>query len=262
MKSLATTSFIINILLSILAVILIVFTIILSASMEYSVLLMIFGILFFIIFVISNKLLKTTYRCSLIVNRKSNLWCQKLTLEEHELIEDAKELIKSVDPSIIISNFNVYKVIFSKQSWFHYDERTQELCVFIPFKRFLRFGKDLCFISIVHEALHSQNLKNNLMIFNLDFLEGLNQLLTIWLIENYSKKYTIPDRICIFSLKLKKNVYLNISSPYSIYRKNVNMVKNILQESEIDLKDLFINYIDIQPTFFKDFVPSEHFKKQ
>ena len=31
--------------------------------------------------------------------------------------------------------------------------------------------------------------KNNIRVFNRAFLEGLNQLLTIWLIENYSEKY-------------------------------------------------------------------------
>ena len=41
---------------------------------------------------------------------------------------------------------------------------------------------------MVHEILHSQNLKRNKEIFENDFLEGLNEFLTIWLIENYTKR--------------------------------------------------------------------------
>lgn len=254
MKSLIKIGFVANILLSITAILLIVCAFIVN-SVPF-IILGVFGIF------ISIILLKDSYRYLLIKCLKPNCWSTKLTDEEQEILEDAKKLIKSVDKNIIIADFNVYKVKFIKNGWFNYDESTQELGIFIPFKRFLRYGKDFCFLAVVHEVLHSQNLKNNLEIFNFRFLEGLNQLLTVWLIENYSEKYKIPDSIHFLSLRLKIGVYFHIDTPYSVYLKNVNMVQDILEKSEIDLKELFLNYIDIQPEFFKSFIPSEHFKKQ
>ena len=202
----------------------------------------------------SIRIFKLTYPGFLIKNRKSNRWCKAPSTEELEIIEDAKELIKSVDNNIAISKFNVYKIRFCMHGWFYYDKNTQELNIFIPFKFYFWFGgKDLCFLAVLHEVLHSQNLKNNIMVFNIDFLEGLNQLLTLWLIENYSEKYNIPT-----SLELTKHLYSNIS----IYEKEVNMVKDILEKSNIDLKEIFLKYINFQPEFFKNFVPSKYFKKQ
>jgi len=254
MKSLIKLRFVINILLLITAIL-----IILYAFIENCVPFIIFGILSL---VISTILLKYSYRYLLIKCINPNCWSKKLTAEEQEIIEDAKNLIRSVDKNIIIADFNVYKVKFIKNGWFYYNEDTKELCIFIPFKKFLRYGKNFCFMAVVHEVLHSQNLKNNLDIFNSRFREGLNQLLTIWLIANYSKKYEIPDSIHFLSLRLKNDVYFYVDTQYSVYRKNVNMVQDVLNKTEIDLKQIFINYIDIQPEFFKCFIPSEHLKKQ
>ena len=44
--------------------------------------------------------------------------------------------------------------------------------------------------------------------------------------------------------------------------EEVKMVKDILQKSSVDLKEIFLKYINFQPEFFKDFVPSNYFKKQ
>lgn len=209
-------------------------------------------------------LFKFTYPKFLIENRHSKRWCKTLSAEELEIVEDAKELIKKVDNNIVISEFNVYKVRFLMYAWFFYDEATQELNIFIPFKFFLRFGgKNLCFLAVLHEILHSQNLKNNIMVFNIKFLEGLNQLLTIWLIENFSEKYSIPKNKEI-SVRLIKELYVNItinSLGNSVYIKEVKMVKDILQKSTIDLKEIFLKYINFQPEFFKNFVPSKYFEK-
>lgn len=206
--------------------------------------------------IVGITLFKFAYPEFLVENRKSKRWCKTLSAEELEIVEDAKELIKSVDRNIVISEFNVYKVRFLMHGWFYYDKATQELNIFIPFKFLLRFGgKNLCFSAVLHEILHSQNLKNNIMVFNMKFLEGLNQLLTIWLIENFSEKYSIPKNKK-FPVRLIKKLYV------TIYPKEVKMVKDILQKSTIDLKEIFLKYINFQPEFFKKFVPSKYFEKQ
>lgn len=223
------------------------------------VLFVMFGVIYLLVGVIS---LKSTYPGFITTNRKQNWRYKQLTAEELEMVEDAKKLIECVDENIVISSFNVYKVKFLLHGWFYYDEDTQELSIFLPFKRFMKFGKDFCFLTVVHEILHSQNLKRNLRIFDNKFLEGLNQLLTIWLIENYSEKYKIPKTICIATLKLGKGRKLKVNVEYKIYDKEISMVKDILDKSDIDLREIFINYIDSKPEFFKSFVPLKYFTKQ
>lgn len=187
---------------------------------------------------------------------------QNLTDEEMELIEDAKKLIKKVDESIIISKFNVYKVKFLKDGMFNYDEENKELDIYIPFRRFLKYSKDLCFLAVVHEILHSQNLKDNQDIFCCKFNEGLNQFFTEWLINNYSEKYKIPDRIRLIRIRVKKDAYISVYANYKIYEKEVKIVKDILEQSKMDIKEVFLKYIDINPEFFKEFVPAKYFSKQ
>ena len=215
--------------------------------------------------IVGSILFKYTYSQFLFENRKSERWCKVLSDEELEIVEDAKNLIKMVDNKIEISEFNIYKVRFIFHGWFLYDKSTKELNIFIPFKLLLKCGgKNLCFLAVLHEILHSQNLKDNLLIFNIEFLEGLNQLLTIWLINNYSKKYKIPEDKS-FSIRLIKNFYLNVTIlqwANMIYPKEVDIVKEILHKSNMDYKQVFLKYIDIQPEFFKSFVPLKYFKKQ
>lgn len=254
-KIIATISLIYSILLLVMAI-----SIIIIGFSKGNVLLSI--IIGFLYFITGTIFFRYTYPIFLIENRKSKRLFQALSDEELEIVKDAKELIKRVDNKIVISEFNVYKVRFVMHAWFYYDKDSQELNIFIPFKFFLWLGgRDFCFLAVLHEVLHSQNLKNNLHVFNKNFLEGLNQLLTIWLINNFSEKYKIPKRIC-FSLKLIKGLKLKVSASLSIYSKEVNMVKETLENSKVDLKQVFLRYIDIQPEFFKSFVPSEYFKKQ
>lgn len=191
--------------------------------------------------IIGIRNIKILYIDLLIDNRKSKRWCPPLTTKELEIVEDAKELIESVDDKIVIADFNVYKIRFLTEPWFWYDKETNELNIFIPFDYYFNSGnKDLCFSSLVHEILHSQNLKNNLVIFTTDFLEGLNELLTNWLIDTYSKKYIVPEM-----------------KYYVTYQKQV---KSVLQKSNVNnLKQVFLNYINFEPEFFKSFVPLEYF---
>ena len=218
-----------------------------------------------VLFIGGIILFKMTYPDFLIQNRKSERWCKPLSIEELEIVEEVKELIKKVDPDIVISEFNVYKVSFLMHGWFSYDEVTQELNIFIPFKFFSWLGgKKLCFLAVLHEVLHSQNLKNNIRVFNRAFLEGLNQLLTIWLIENYSEKYSISENKK-FSLRITKKISIIIKmSAFEniIYQDEVRMVRDILEEAAIDFKEVFINYINFQPEFFREFVPTMYFEYQ
>lgn len=90
----------------------------------------------------------------------------------------------------------------------------------------------------------------------------MNQLLAIWLIENYSEKYKIPKSICIITLKLGKGRELKVNAEYKIYSKEMSRVKDILDKSDIDLREIFIKYIDIKPEFFENFIPLKYFTKQ
>lgn len=168
---------------------------------------------------------------------------KKISTKELEMVENAKKLVKSVDENIILSDFKVYNIRHISDGFYH------ENAIFIPFGFNLAISKNLCFVVVVHEILHSQNLKNNNRIFCTDFLEGLNQLMTLWLIENYSEQYKIPK------------VYEGFSGIIirGIYRKQVKLVRSIIQKSNIDLKQVYLNYIDLNPAFFRNFVSSEYF---
>lgn len=85
--------------------------------------------------------------------------------------------------------------------------------------------------------------------------------MTIWLIDNYSEKYKIPKSKCFSVRLIKVNITINHLAN-AVYPEEVNMVKNICLKSNIDFKQMFLNYIDIQPEFFKSFVPSKFFKNQ
>ena len=90
--------------------------------------------------------------------------------------------------------------------------------------------------------LNSQNVNKSVSVFKRIFLERLNDLLTIWLIENYSQKYDNSENIGILG-----------------YPKKVNMVKDILQKANVNIRQVFLNYIDFQPDFFRGFVSTEYF---
>lgn len=232
--------------------------IILLACISSSILAIIIGIIYLIIFI---SAFEDQYINFLKENPIENCRHNPLTAEEQQMVEDAKKLIESVDKNIVISDFNVYKVKFLRNGYFDYNEHTKELNIFINFKRFLKFGKDICFSAILHEILHSQNLKENVLIFDNSFLEGLNQLLTMWLIENYSQKYTVKENIWRVKLKIRNKGTFYMFG-YNVYYKEVKMVKEILQKSGVDLKEVFINYIDLKPEFFKGFIAEEYFVKQ
>ena len=200
-----------------------------------------------IILLLYMVIFKELYKEFLTITRKLSKRNQKFTIEELEIIEDAKKLIKSVDESIILAEFNVYKVKYIKDGWFYYDEETKELNIFIPFN-LLKKDKNLCFLIIIHEILNSQNLKDNQNIFKIIFLEGLNQLLTIWLVEKYSNKYKIPEKL--------------IANQDNMYILETKIAKRIIKKHGLDLKEIFLKYIEFDPEFFRKIIPKEYFKKR
>lgn len=182
---------------------------------------------------------------------------EELTEEEFEIIEDAKKLIKEAALNIPSIDIKIYKVpspLFKHESWFCLDKVHNEICIFISFKKHLKYGKDVCFMAVVHEMLHAYNLRDSITIFKMNFLEGLNQLLTIWLIENYSTKYTVPQTIK-FSFKLLTIGTLNIRIPIVAYDEQVEEVKKYLSQYSIDTNDCYLNYINMNPDFFRANIP-------
>ena len=185
--------------------------------------------IFLIVFLLGDVITSPSF---IKINRKRS---RKLTIEEKQMVNEAKQLIKKVYPQIVLANFSVYKTIEPIGGAFFYrGVNSHELCVFVPFKTLIKFfGKNVCFMVLVHEILHSQNLKDGKKFFKKSFLEGLNQLLTIWLIDNYSDSYQVPS-------KLFNRVLF----------QRTRMVENVFRKLDLDMKDIFLNYIDMNEEFF------------
>ena len=213
-----------------------------------------------VVVLICFESLKGAYKEYLTLTRERHKWSKELNKEELEIVEDAINLIKSVDENIEIANFSVYKVKHIGDGWFNYDEDTHELGIFIPFDRYLKRNKDLCFMTVLHEILHSQNLRLNKDIFTREFKEGINQFLTLWLIDNYSKKYKIPKHIPVIYFKFK-TIVIQYNRKQKVYKSEVKQANRIIQNSRICIKEIFLNYINLKPEFFKRFVPEKYLIK-
>ena len=213
-------------------------------------------ILLFIYFVS----LKVTYIEYIILTRNKYKLNKEINTEEIEIVKDAIELIKSVDESIDIAKFNVYNVKHTGDGWFNYDEDTYELNIYIPFDRYIKRDKNICFMIVLHEILHSQNRRSNEDIFTTGFKEGINQFFTLWLIENYSKKYEIPKYIPIVYFKVG-NRKIQLNKKQEVYKTEVKQAKAVIQNSGKKVKEIFLNYVSLKPRYFKDFVPKKYFIK-
>ena len=172
---------------------------------------------------------------------------KNITSDDIQLFEDTKTLIKSVDPNIQIQDFTLYKISQYKifQGFLHKDVNSNEYCIFFSSQLFIEHSKDFCFENYLHEVLHCQNYKKYDYDFDPLFLEGLNQFFTEWLIKEYSKKYVV-ERI----------EYEN--GILEIYPEEVNFVKKLFNSFKINIKDAFLNYIDFNSSFYKDFVPYKY----
>ena len=219
------------------------------------------ALLILILVVICIVSLREAYKEYLTLTRERHKWSKELNKEELEIVEDAINLIKSVDKNIEIANFSVYKVKHIGDGWFNYDEDTHELGIFIPFDRYLKRNKDLCFMVVLHEILHSQNLRLNENIFTREFNEGINQFLTLWLMKKYTNKYKVKRALIlyidlkIFIIRVKSKIHIKA------YIEEVRIAKKIIKNSNKDIKEIFLNYINIKPEFFKSFVPERYLIK-
>lgn len=203
--------------------------------------------------------LKRKYITSLAKKDNSN-WRDKLSKEELQIIDDAVELIKKVDSNIVISDFVVHKVNgFVYDTGFFLDRKDIDtLNIYIPFNKFFKMSKDFCFIAVLHEILHSQNLRTD-MIFRLDFLEGINHWFATWLIENYSETYKIPTLCRLFTIRLTKKKGFALYGKYNVYNDEVAIVQEVFDKSDVDVKEAFLNYLDNNKRYFRSFVPTEYF---
>ena len=213
-------------------------------------------LLMIIVILICFGALKQAYIAYLTLTRKRYKRNKELNKEELEIIEDAINLIKSVDENIEIAKFSVYKVKHIRGGWFNYDKDTHELSIFIPFDKYLKRNKDLCFMLVLHEILHTQNLRLNENIFTRTFNEGINQFLTIWLMKK-SNKYKVKRALNIY-IKLKVFV---IKGYKNMYIKELKIARKIIKNSNKDNKEIFLNYINLKPEFFRSFVPKKYFVK-
>ena len=219
------------------------------------------ALLILILVVICIISLKEAYKEYLTLTRERHKWSKELNKEELEIVEDAINLIKSVDENIEIAKFGVYKIKHIGDGWFDYDDDTEELSIFIPFDRYIKRNKDLCFMTVLHEILHSQNLKHNEIIFERSFMEGINQFLTIWLMKKYTNKYKVKRALIlyidlkIFIIRVKSKIHIKA------YIEEVRIAKKIIKNSNKDIKEIFLNYINLKPEFFKSFVPEKYLIK-
>lgn len=189
----------------------------------------------------------------------------KLNEVQDEMVEDAKSLIQNVDDSIVISDFNVYNSkleILGLGGFYKYDYNNDEACVFIDFSYYDNYSPNLMFEIIVHEVIHAQNAEaNREIVFTHDTEEGLTQYFTLWLINNYADEYKIqryfPNvRFYDEASKLYKITVQSID----VYDENVEKIKRIFEEQKINTKEAFINYINYNPEYFIEKIPTEYLK--
>lgn len=159
---------------------------------------------------------------------------KKLSDEEQELVNDAKELFQEASRRITITDFNVYKVGCVKGTWTFLEDG--EINIFIPFKRLLKLDKDICFYAIVHEILYAQNWKHS--NGNSERDEKLNRLLALWLIKNYSKKYKAPTKAPIMSLRYSKKDKFDYKEEFAQLRKVV------LRKYKTNIVNVFVKYFE------------------
>lgn len=210
-----------------------------SSLVRLSLCLLLLGYLelFIINYIISNIISKID---DYIVFNALKKRTEDLSEEELEIVNDAKNLIKIVNSNITIKEFNVYKVSFFLGAYgmFCYSENN-ELNIFIPFDKLIS-NRDHCLFVVLHEILHSQNLKNNKHIFKIVFLENINDLLSKWLIETYSNKYEMDEE-------------------YIYDNEGVNFINKLIMKSGLSMEEVFMNYINLNPAFFRNFIPEKYF---
>ena len=217
-------------------------------------------LLVLIIYIIPGlMIIKMMYQLFLTVNRNTKLLGHDFSIKEMFLLYDAITLIESAKKNYKFGKFGVYKVKYIDKAWFYRDDENDELSIFIPFDKYMDGNEEWLFMMILHEIMHSQSEKNSSSIFIKDFNEGLNQLMTEWLIDNYSSYYTNAKVKHIKIMRLPNKRVLTFNAHLNVYNKQVAMVKAIIENANLDMKEVFYNYIDFNSEFFEKFVPKEYY---
>ena len=177
----------------------------------------------------------------LIELRQEDYSFQEFRRNELEMIEDAKELIKSANKSIELAEFQIYKAkLKNKYGTCYHNDKANISEIYIDFtsEEIMKTDINFAFATVVHEILHSQYNKYGMQIFKVDFEEGLTELLTNWLIKKYSKKYKVPKQ--------------------QEYGAEIKIVRDVLSSSNVKIKDLYMKYNNFDISFFVKIVPKKY----
>lgn len=195
------------------------------------------------------KQIRSAYYFERIYKRRKRIPINDETLN---IVQDVKKIIKDIDNRVSLSGLRVYKidekpsVTLKADIAGYYDSVTNAVYVIDNIYE----GKYIYYCICVHEILHFiHHQKGNLYgMFTADFEEGINNLLTHWLIW---KSGRFPNRT--------ENGE-EIESKYWCYIKEMKIAKNVIKRANLSMKDVFYNYCMHNLEFFEKFVPQKYFK--
>lgn len=192
--------------------------------------------------------------------KNRDTWCcnNHLTIQEKTIVDDARSLLKKVCHDGELVNVKIYSIRIAVHSWMRYDEENDEISIYVPFKKFMKYGKDFCFYSVLFNIILAQHFQKNKYTFsNFQYVFDLNNLLTVWLVKNYSEKYKEPDQICIVDFWIGAyNVKYNLK--YNIVNYQSTAIAEMCVKRHKKLEEVFQNYVDFQPQYFFDLIPERY----
>ena len=83
--------------------------------------------------------------------------------EEQKLVNEAIDLVSRIDESFEISKVNTYRVDCLINGKFVFNESDNSLNILIPFKKYLKYGKDVCFLAIAINYSITFRVKNQII---------------------------------------------------------------------------------------------------
>lgn len=191
-------------------------------------------------------------------NRNTWFCNDNLTNEEKIIINDAKQLLKQAYNEGELVNVKVYSIRMAVHSWMRYDEQNDEISIYVPFKKFMKYGIGFCFYSTLFQIVLAQHFSKSKKTFSSpEFVYELNTLLTVWLIRKYSKKYSEPNQICIAEIHVGDyNVKYNLKYEPIDYQETA--ITELCMKHNKKLEEVFRNYVDFNPEYFYNFVPEKY----
>ena len=173
---------------------------------------------------------------------REHLKFKPLSKENLEAVEEVKNLLRKFDGYAKFKDFSVYDVTSfgTFNAWCYYDVFTQELSLFIPFKKCSRYGRERLVYMLLHEALHAQNFRNGFALFADSFNEGITELLSYYI------------------MKLHCDEKYNFEFEDLVYYDEARMAYYICVGTGLGYLPILVNYLNANIDFFKKFVPEEH----